>query len=319
VKNLETKTVLYLVSWKTGTVTLVSGLVQSCVVPDLGKTLKLRELPDKSTKVRIGRLTVVVINSNLIALIRDKENSLEICRLEIASPAPRLQTLCFLELPLLVPRASFCLRTVHREWVPTSTSYTRTRSSRGYHLPFYSSTIGTIVLGLGYQIRRGFYHSYAIVISVESLLSAIRPDVRNVPWVDWGPSGAHLFESRTTQYLIPIGPFLITDPLSLVVRHYDLWHTQYTQSTAEDRSSLQSQSPTLISAEVFQHDVKTHLQYRDVVMDEMNLYNYAYIVADREWVVRVGPLVRGFCVHIVEASLITHADRKRDLPSPCIM
>ena len=33
-----------------------------------------------------------------------------------------------------------------------------------------------------------------------------------------------------------------------------------------------------------------HLQYHDVVMDEMNLYNYAYIVADREWDVRVGPL-----------------------------
>jgi hypothetical protein len=101
-----------------------------------------------------------------------------------------------------------------------------------------------------------------------------------LPWVDWGPSGMHLFEMRTTQYLIPIGPFLITDPLSLVVRHYDLWHTQYTQSTAEDRSSLQSQSPTLISAEIFQHDVKTHLQYCNVVMDEMNLYNYADIVVD---------------------------------------
>jgi hypothetical protein len=78
VRNLGAKSVLYLVSWKTGTVTLVSGLVQSCVVPNLGKTLKLRELPDKSTKVWIGRLTAVVINSSLIALIRDRENSLEI-------------------------------------------------------------------------------------------------------------------------------------------------------------------------------------------------------------------------------------------------
>ncbi len=255
-RNLEAKTVLYLVSWKTGTVTLVSGLVQSCIVPDLGQTLKFLGLPDKSTKVQIGRLTAVVISSSLIALIRDRENSLEICELEIASPAPRLQTLCFLELPLLVPGASLYLSTVHREWVPTSASYTRSRSSRGYHLPFYSSTIGMIVLGLGYPLRRGFYHSYAIVISVESLLSAIRPD-GNVPWVDWGPSGTHLFETRTTQYLIPIGPFLITDPLSLVVRHYDLWHTQYTQSTAEDSSSLQSRSPTSLSAKVFQHDVKT--------------------------------------------------------------
>ena len=129
VRNLEVKTVLYLVLWKTGTVTLMSGLVQSCVIPDLGKTLKLCELPDKSTKVWIERLTVVVINSSLITLIRDRENSLEICKLEIASSAPCLQTLCFLKLPLLVPDASFCLCMVHREWVPTSTSYTRSRSS----------------------------------------------------------------------------------------------------------------------------------------------------------------------------------------------
>jgi hypothetical protein len=58
--------------------------------------------------------------------------------------------------------------------------------------------------------------------------------------------------------------------------------TQYTQLMAEARSLLQSQSPTLISAEMFQHDVKTHLQYHDVVMDEMNLCNYAYIMVDRE-------------------------------------
>ena len=140
--------------------------------------------------------------------------------------------------------------------------------------------------------------------SHSSLLSALM--YTTLPWVDWGPSGMHLFEMRTTQYLIPIDPFLITDHLSLVVCHYDLWHTQYTQSMAEDRSLLQSQSPTLISAEMFQHDVKTHLQYHD-------------IVADREWVIRVGPLVCGFCVHIVEASLITYADRKRDLLSPYII
>jgi hypothetical protein len=128
VRNLKVKTVLYLVSWKTGTVTLVSGLVQSYIVPDLGKTLKLCGLPDKSIKVQIERFMAVVINSSLIALIRERENSLEICKLKIDSPALHLQMLCFLELPPLVSDTSLNLSMVHKKWVPTSTSYTRSKS-----------------------------------------------------------------------------------------------------------------------------------------------------------------------------------------------
>jgi hypothetical protein len=142
-----------------------------------------------------------------------------------------------------------------------------------------------------------------MIISVQALLSAIHTDVCNVPWEDWGPSSTHLFEkrTRTIRYLIPVGPFLITNPSSLVVRHYDLWHTHYTQSTAEDLSLSQSRAPPFISAEAFQPNVETNLPYRDVVMDEIDLYDRAYIVADREWVVRVEPPVREFCVHMVDA------------------
>ena len=172
--------------------------------------------------------------------------------------------------------------------------------------------MGLIRLGLMYQPRGGLDHSYAMIISVQALLSAIRAGVCNVPWEDWGPSSTHVFETRTRtiRYLIPVGPFLITDPLSLVVRHYDLWHTHYTQSTAEDLSLLQTRAPPFISTEAFQHNVETNLPYRDVVMDEINLYNRAYIVADREWVVRVEPSVRGFCVHMADA-LVCESDLMR--------
>jgi hypothetical protein len=108
----------------------------------------------------------VVVNSSLIALTDDMENGLEIYKLEIASPDPCLQTLCLLELPSLAPGAyiiSFALT----EWVPTSTSYARSRSSRGYHLPFYSSTIGMIVLRIGYCLPGGVNCSYAIIINVK--------------------------------------------------------------------------------------------------------------------------------------------------------
>lgn len=263
----------------------------------------------------MGRLTAVAINCNLIALTGDRENSLEICKLDTASPSPCLQTLCFLELPLLMPNAFLYPLTDHTEWVPTSTSYAQSRSSREYHLPFFSSAIGLIKLGLMYQTREGLSwldRSYAMIISVHALLSAIHTDACNVPWEDWGPSSTHVFETktRTIRYLIPVGPFLITNPSSLVVRHYDPWHTHYTQSTAEDLSLSQARVLPFISAEVFQHNIETNLPYRDVVMDEISLYGRAYIVADREWVVRVGPQVREFCVHMVDA-LVCESDLMR--------
>ncbi len=284
------KAIAYLISWKAGIVTHVSDLYKSGVVPDSGKSPKLRGLSDKP---RNRTLKPVAINSSLIALIGDTENSLEICKLEIASPDPCLRTLCLLELPSLAP-GTYIISSARTGWVPTSTSYARSRSSRGYHLPFCSSTIGMIVLRIGYCLPGRANCSYAITINVKGLLSAIRTDVRHVPWVDWGPSSTDVFKIGPTTRLIPVGPFLIKDPLSLAIRHYDLWRT--TQSTAEDISSLQSRSPTLISAAVFQYNVETHLPYRDFVIDKMNLFDYAHIVVDREWVVRVEFSVCGFCV-----------------------
>jgi hypothetical protein len=80
----------------------------------------------------------VSINSSLVSLMDDCENMLEICKLEL-DPVPRLQTLCVLELPPLAPGASHFFDGAYKEWVPTSKSYVRTRSSRGHRLPFYTS------------------------------------------------------------------------------------------------------------------------------------------------------------------------------------
>jgi len=235
----------------------------------------------------------VSINSSLVSLIDSRacENRLEICKLEIG-PVPRLQTLCFLELPPLTSGTSRFLIRHEKEWVPTSKSYMRTRSSRGYHLPFYSSTIGTIALRFGYQPHRGLEDPHVLVISVAALISAIPTDVRNVPWEDWGPSSTHLFE--TTAHLRSLGPFWITDRPSLVVRQYDLRHTWHTQSMAGDEPSLQSRPPIVDSKGIFRYDIKTQLPYRDVMMENKDLRDSYCIVADREWVVGVTSLVRGF-------------------------
>jgi len=50
---------------------------------------------------------------------------------------------------------------------------------------------------------------------------------------------------------------------------------------------LQSRPPIVDSTNIFQYDIETHLPYRDVMMENEDLYDSNYILADREWVVGV--------------------------------
>jgi len=272
----RSKSLVYLVSWKTGTMTLVSSLSNSCLVVDSKNPPKLRESPDEQRVYYNGRVWAAVINSSSVALIDEVEHRVEICKLEIPTLGPYLQTLCFFDLPPLVRSvSSLFVSGIHKEYVPTSRHHAQSRSSRGCHLPFYSHTIGTIALRLQFALGMTVYHSYALIISIPALLSAIPTGVRNVPWVDWAPSSAHMFKIMT---LKPAGPFWITSTLGLPleVRRYDLWHTQSIQSTAEDTSSLQPPiSPGTIDGDW--NSLKTHISYRDVRVPagDRDIYRYA--------------------------------------------
>ena len=296
--NRDCKGVIYLVLWKTGTMTLVSGVSMFCLVLNSHECLKLRRFPERRATFDDGGLMMVVsISSSLVLLIGDCDDGLEICKLEL-DPSPQLQTMCILGLPPLASGASQSFFEADKEWVPTSKSYARTKSSRGYHLPFYSSTIGTIALFFGYQLQFKPAYEYALIINVEALASVIPTNACNVtvPWEDWGPSSTHLFEVPTMQPT-SLGPFWIIDSLLPVVRQYDLQRARHSQSMARDKnidkSSVQSRPPTVDPTNVFQYDIKTYLPYRDGKVDIKDLYESAYIVADREWVVGITHLVRG--------------------------
>ena len=236
----------------------------------------------------------VYIDSSLVSLIGDCENRLEICKLEL-DPDPRLQTLCFLELPTLASDASQFFIEAYKEWVPTSKTYVRTRSSRGYHLPFYSFEISTMALLFRYQRQGGPGDKYALIISVGALISVIPTDACNIPWEDWGPSSTHFFES--TALLISVGPFWImgfsSEPLPVLLQ-YDLQRTRHTRLMPGDTPLSQPRPPVVNSAKMFQYDIETRLPYRDVMFENGHLTYSGYIVADREWVVGVTSLVRGF-------------------------
>jgi len=244
------------------------------------------------------------INSSLVSLVGGCENGLEICQLEL-DPSPRLQTVCFLELPILARNASHFFVEAYTEWVPTSKSYAQTRSSRGYHLPFYSSATGTIALHFHYRVGFNVPSSYIFIINVAALVSAIPTDVRNVPWKDWGPSSTHLFEidmesNWGTEPLTSVGPFWIIRRPELVVGQYDLRHTRRTQLMAGDKSIMESRLLWDDTPKIFQHDIETvtYLPYRDVKMENEDLVEADYIVADREWVVGVTQLDVGVSVAV---------------------
>jgi hypothetical protein len=133
-----------------------------------------------------GRKRAVVINSSLVMLTnrRVEENNLEICKLEVTPPGPRLQTICFLELPPLITGVSLYFSDAYTEWVPSSTTYAQSRSSRGCHLPFYSPTVCTIALRLEFLLGKDIRSFYTMVINVAALLDAICTDGRTVPWAD---------------------------------------------------------------------------------------------------------------------------------------
>ena len=230
----------------------------------------------------------MVIDENVFVLMKDSENCLEVCKLEINPPDPRLQTICFLELPPSVPMVTVEFSWTFAEWVPTSKNYARTRSSRAGHPHFYSSPVGTIGLFLDYRASSDLgLLKYALIISVEALLYAIRTGVRNVPWVEWGPSSTHLFE-RTL--LCPAGPSWMTRHPPLVLRQYYPRGTRFTQSMPEDTPSSSRTGPQVFSSKVSGsvwdgYSIETNLPYRDVVVNDLKLGHLRHISADREWII----------------------------------
>jgi len=269
---------------------------------------------------------LVDIDGSLIMLANCTKNSLEICKLELASQEPRLHTVCFLELPALEPYAFVVVSRVDKEWVPTSSHGARSHQlPRKRVVPFRSSKVGTIGLLVEHEMRTASVRvlpSCWMTLSIAALLSAIDcccssdPDdddtgnagVRTLFWPDWGPAATRvLLSCHGGRLPKPAGPFWIASFSPLVIRDYDPLRTRSTRSTRsmpapaeeeeeEDTSSSRSRfgPPVFKSTEVLgEHwvmgKVQTHLPYRDLVARE--LY-YVGVVADREWIIGISVRVR---------------------------
>ena len=283
----------HLVSWKTGTVTPVSGPSGSGFIRDSVGCSKICVLQiDAGLAWRHWKLELIVINDSLIALFDPQTNSLEIYKLDIVYPDPQLKKLCSLDLPPLTRNARIH-PSVGWEWIPTSKGRGWSGSSRRRHASFYSSTVGTIGLHLQYYLSECWDRfDCAMIIDVTKLLSAIPTEVRSVPWVDWGPSSTHIFGTHGTMMPIPAGPFWITHRSPLVIRDYSALRIRYTQSTAGDVPSSYSHQlinkPTETYNEYLEkYKTSPHLPYRDIVANHLNFAHFKSVIADREWIVGI--------------------------------
>jgi len=322
---------IYLVSWKSGSVTLVSrnptqktAIRLQCSNPPYIFPPQLREieLSNRWTPLWVPRL--VDIDGSLIMLANCTKNSLEICKLELASSSqepPRMYTVCSLELPALEPYAFVVVSTVDKEWVPTVTrgDGARCQPTRKRVVPFRSSKVGTIGLLVEHEMRTASVRvlpSCWMTVSVPALLSVIRrpgsgsdPQVGhamcNIPWGDWGPAATRvLLNTHGARPPKPAGPFWITGSPPFVIRDYDVLRTRYSRFSGEDPSKSTSRfgPPVLKSTEVFGEHWKTGkletcLPYRDLVAKNLD---YIGIVADREWIIGISVRVRCHGIHVVE-------------------
>jgi hypothetical protein len=193
-----------------------------------------------------------------------------------------------------------------REWVPTKRHHSQSQSSRGRLVPFYSCQFGTIGLRFNYRTylkATGEPFTCTMIISIPAILSAVRSNVRNVAWMDWGPSGTHILK---TAHPNPAGPLWITSSSPLVVRDYDLLRTRWVQSSMGNTSSSSSELLVLSSAEVIgEHwqggKVETHLPYRNVAASHLDLQHFPRVMADREWIIGVESTV---CWSRLESPLV---------------
>jgi len=178
----ETSQRLFLHSWKDGRVT------------------QLRDGPKQSWSARCA-----VLSYDTIALVEHYTPTLEICRIveepEIDMP-PSLRTLARLGLPPLTSGThilhSYCFPEQMPVYSEAPSFVVEDRPSKRH--PFHNSPEERIVnFSVEFEDPRGGLPSrfFTFVTHVRTLIAhatTTLPEVKLIPWKDWGPSGAACFE-----------------------------------------------------------------------------------------------------------------------------
>ena len=249
---------------------------------------------------------VIDPDDSLIALLEDATNCIHICKLQFVSATPSLQTVCFLRLPGTTNRnplsVSINVSMSSMEWIPTSKLQDRIESqtSRRRPFPFRSyraGTIGTVLCSI---------HQYAMFVSVDALLSIVRPSVEHVPWDDWGPTSTRILPLGTNILPKPAGPFWITSYEPLIVRDYNSLRARYIRpresSTTSPYPPLGPPTTKMFGKHWEGGSIKTHLPFREFAKGDLIFKDVVHVVADREWIVVVSRIVRSLISFVLEVN-----------------
>ena len=140
---------------------------------------------------------------------------------------------------------------------------------------------------------------YAMLFSVTALLSVVHSGVRTVSWEKWGSLRTRIFPYPRAVQPTPVGPFCITSFSPLIIRDYDPLRAVHVRPAEDDPSPprLPVFAPTKVVSEYWEPgQVETRLPYREFVSRDIDTSNTAAIVGDREWIVVISVMVRGFSV-----------------------
>ena len=212
------------------------------------------------------------------------------------------------------------------EWISTLKPEDRMRSqtSRERPFPFRSYRAGSIGLILKFGTVGKRFRKFAMFISVEALLSAVRSRLRHVPWTRWGPTATRIFPLEDC-VVMPAGPFWITSYAPLVVRDYNSLRArsmEKTMSSIPPNPSLGPPSIKLFGEHWEGGELNTHLPFREIVSGNLSFERVVQVVADREWFVVISDEVRFFMhLHASEKPIMC-PDREMErepILLPCTM
>ena len=125
--------------------------------------MQLREIKFSNRWMLLWVPRLVDIDGSLMVLANCMKNSLENCKLELASSSqepPRIYTVCSLELPALELHAFIVVSTVDKEWFLTVTrGGARFQRTRKRVVPFRPSEVGTCGLLVEHEMQMHSIHT----------------------------------------------------------------------------------------------------------------------------------------------------------------
>lgn len=240
----------------------------------------------RSTQTRTYITDFLVISDDVLALIRVPENAIEICRIETTNSTASLQTICFLELPPLMPYARLTSASMETENNHgKSTAHPKRRLHRPPPRHSFSPlpTESLVLLTLTAKITTSAFmdlgrRTYTLAMHARTLLSYASPSSHAsrpshplvVPWGTWGLLATRCFEgpSSSSPSMVVVAGQRWLDIKSGAIRDFCPHHVRRARAAGTANSLVGLRSSTLAAGRVFACDIESALPYCEISLEK---------------------------------------------------